>query len=189
MEQLQKSYLGAVADKDRVLRDHFVENLRDSQLWRDIRWMMREHSGKTFHELRDEARRSLEEGRPRSMQVVAREEKAGTIVECSQASGFSSKAIQDLVAEQKLLTESLQQQQTILTETQAALSLLTKQVNVRKERRCFHCNDPSHIRPECPKYKEEMAALKGAKPSKNRESSNSNPHGSEPCRGGEAWWL
>ncbi|KAK3742845.1 hypothetical protein QZH41_004523 [Actinostola sp. cb2023] len=124
MEQLHKAYPGAVPEGDRVLRDHFVENLRDPQLRRDLRRLTREHPTKTFHDLRDEARRSMEESHLQSRQAAIREVEA----ECNQASGFSPKIIQDLLAGQKLLADGLEQQQKILAETQAALSTLTTQL-------------------------------------------------------------
>ena len=47
----------AITDKDKLLKDQFLENLADHQLRRDIKCLVRDHPTKTFQEIRDEVHR------------------------------------------------------------------------------------------------------------------------------------
>ena len=48
---------GAVTDKDQLLRDQFLENLYDPQLRSDIKRWARDHSAKSFQQIREEVHR------------------------------------------------------------------------------------------------------------------------------------
>ena len=51
----------AVSGKDKLLRDQSLENVRDSQLRRDMKRWVRDHPTKTFQEIRDEVQRWIDE--------------------------------------------------------------------------------------------------------------------------------
>ena len=111
----------AVTDKDKLLRDQFLENLADPQLRRDIKRWDRDHPSKTFQEIRDEVRRSIDEDGTPLRKAVVREVITGhptNEVTCDEVRGAADlrKVVNELVAGQKILAENLQKQQKILTE-------------------------------------------------------------------------
>ena len=63
-----------VPDKDRLLRDQFLENLRDAQLRRDIKRWARDHPTKTFQQVRDEVQRSVDDDSTPQRRPVVRED-------------------------------------------------------------------------------------------------------------------
>jgi methyl-accepting chemotaxis protein len=150
LDQLEKTHPDSVANRNQMLRDAFVENLRDTQLRRDLRRMLRESPDKTFQAIRDEAMRTLEEDRPVPRTAHTREVETEPL-ECQQVSSLPPKAMQDLMAGQKLLANGLQQQQKILAETQAALASLTQRVQEKGVRRCYNCGQPDHLSYDCPR--------------------------------------
>ncbi|EDO29428.1 predicted protein [Nematostella vectensis] len=111
MDKIQKCHPGTIAnpDRDRTLRDTFVENLRDQQLRRDLKRMIRESPDRRFQAVREEALRSAEEDRPPPRTAYSREVESES--ECQQVTAPQSKLIQELLASQKVLTEGLQRQQ------------------------------------------------------------------------------
>ena len=54
LSRVERLNPGAVTDKDQLLRDQFLENLYDPQLRRDIKRWARDHSGKSFQQIREE---------------------------------------------------------------------------------------------------------------------------------------
>ena len=106
----------AVTDKDKLIRDQFLENLRDGQFCRDIKCWVRDNPTKTFQQIRDEVQRSLDEGdssgyRASSQEVLAGREEAVNCDKVKRAATDYSKIMAEMVAGQKILTEGLQQQQ------------------------------------------------------------------------------
>ena len=57
LARVERLDAAAVTDKDKLLRDQFLENLSDPQLRRDIKRWVRDHPTNTFQEIRDEVQR------------------------------------------------------------------------------------------------------------------------------------
>ena len=61
-----------VANKDKLLRDQFLENLRDVSLRRGIERWVRDHPTKSFQEISDEVQRWMDEDGKRAARVFER---------------------------------------------------------------------------------------------------------------------
>ena len=64
LARVERLDAAAVTDKDKLLRDQFLENLADPQLRRVIKRWVRDHPTKTFQEIRDEVQRWIDEDGP-----------------------------------------------------------------------------------------------------------------------------
>ncbi|EDO33228.1 predicted protein [Nematostella vectensis] len=189
MDKIQKCHPGTFAnpDKDRTLRDTFVENLRDQQLRRDLKRMIRESPDRRFQAVREEALRSAEEDRPPPRIAYSGEVEAES-AECQQVTAPQSKLIQELLASQKVLTEGLQRQQQVLADTQASLATLANRVQGREARwsalTCYTCGRVGHISRFCTSQQDQAtprnqttgrnSGRKRQERKKEDESSNSN---------------
>lgn len=173
VDHLLKTHPGSLDNKNQNLRDTFVENLKDGVMRRELRRMIREHPTKTFDEIRDEARRTVEELDRPTRQPASREV---LVEECVQVNSLSmTKTIQDLTSGQKTLVEQILQQQKILNDQQKLLTSITEKLNrpppppqrrpYNGPKRCFNCQEAGHIRPNCPKLASE----------KSQVASNPNP--------------
>ena len=60
-EHIVRDFPGPMDNKDQNLRDTFIENLLDPMIRRDLKRMVRKHPDRTFNEVREEARRAIEE--------------------------------------------------------------------------------------------------------------------------------
>ncbi|XP_022806462.1 uncharacterized protein LOC111343532 [Stylophora pistillata] len=108
---------GAVTDKDKLLRDQFLENLRDPQLRRDIKRWVRDHPTKTFQQIRDEVQCWMDEdGSSEKRSAKVREVTEEPTCEEARALPNLQSVVKELVASQKLLAENLQKQQQLLAE-------------------------------------------------------------------------
>ena len=67
----------SVPDKEKLLRDQFPENLRDSQLRRDIKRWARDHPTKSFQQVREEVQLWVDEESTPQRRVAVREAVAG----------------------------------------------------------------------------------------------------------------
>ena len=158
----------SVPDKEKLLRDQFLENLRDPQLRRDIKRWARDHPAKTFQQVREEVQRWVDEDVNPQRRVAVREAAAehppGDDISCDEVKGVPNlrKVIDELVAGQKLLAENLQKQQKLLSEQiqrqQAALDrqqqaisqLSTSTYTQQWQPGCFGCGSRSHMKRDCP---------------------------------------
>jgi hypothetical protein len=167
-EHIARVYPNALEDKDQSLRDAFTENLRDPMLRRDLKRMVREHPDRTFNQLREEARRTIEElDRPR--QVSSREVMAEA--ECSYVNANPvGKAIEDLATGQKALVDMLARLTEKLSQPPQASQPPYPSRLPRGPKRCFHCNELGHIKPKCPQLKQQEQPK-----AKNLESNSSSP--------------
>ena len=143
---------GAVTDKDQLLRDQFLENLYDPQLRRDIKRWARDHSGKSFQQIREEVQRWVDEDGTTPRRAAVREAAIETKATCGEVKGAADlqKVVNELVAGQKLLKESLQKQQKLLGDQQQAISQLTSSTQQWWQPGCFGCGSRTHIRRDCP---------------------------------------
>lgn len=142
----------AVADKDQLLRDQFLENLYDPQLRRDIKRWARDHSGKSFQQIREEVQHWVDEDGTTPRRAAVREAVIENETTCSEVKGAADlqKVVNELVAGQKLLTEGLQKQQKLLAEQQQAISQLASSTQQWWQPGCFGCGSRTHIRRDCP---------------------------------------
>ena len=108
----------SVPDKEKLLRDQFLENLRDSQLRRDIKRWARDHPTKSFQQVREEVQLWVDEESTPQRRVAVREAAAGhppsDEVTCDELKGGAD--MRKEMAGQKLLAENLQKQQKLLAE-------------------------------------------------------------------------
>ena len=166
LARVERLDAAAVTDKDKLLRDQFLENLADPQLRRDIKRWVRDHPTKTFQEIRDEVQRWIDEDGTPPRKTVVREVTTGhppNEVTCDEVKGAADlrKVISELVTGQKILAENLQKQQKILAEQiqcqQAALERQQQaisQLSVGNQQwwqpGCFGCGSRTHLRRDCP---------------------------------------
>lgn len=178
----------AVADKDKLLRDQFLENLRDAQLRRDIKRWVRDHPSKSFQDIREEVQRWLDEDdsagrRSAGVREVHADswEREATCDEAKSVATNYSKIVADLVAGQKTLADGLQQQQQALAaqieaqnrqmqQQQEILAQLMAQVERTKSTGCFGCGNQGHYRRDCPQRTGSHGA--SSRPSTHRPALN-----------------
>ena len=152
LSRVERLNPGAVADKDQLLRDQFLENLYDPQLRRDIKRWARDHSGKSFQQIREEVQRWVDEDGTTPRRAAVREAMIENETTCSEVKGSADlqKVVNELVAGQKLLTEGLQKQQKLLAEQQQAISQLASSTQQWWQPGCFGCGSKTHIKRDCP---------------------------------------
>ena len=141
LSRVERLNPGAVTDKDQLLRDQFLENLYDPQLRRDIKRCAREHSEKSFQQIREEVQRWVDKDGTTPRRAAVREAVIENETTCSEVKGAADlhKVVNELVAGQKLLTESLQKQQKLLCRSAASHFTAHLQYAAR-----------THIRRNCP---------------------------------------
>ncbi|EDO45997.1 predicted protein [Nematostella vectensis] len=117
-------------DKDALLWDQFLKNLRDPLLRRDMKRWGRDHPSASFQEMRLEVGRCLgEDPHPRRSAVVreVNVEEEESDVGCSEVA-CRRRVSADLVSGQKLLAEEMRQQQRTL------MSHIDRQRQVRTQK-------------------------------------------------------
>ena len=156
-----------VHEKDKLLRDQFLENLKDPQLRRDIKRWARDHPTKTFQQIREEVQRWVDEDSTPQRRAAVREATARhppcDETTCDEVKGSADlrKVVNELVAGQKLLAENLQKQQKLLAEQmksqqaalerqQQAISQLSMCSQQWWQPGCYGCGSRTHIRRDCP---------------------------------------
>ena len=140
-----------VADEDRLLKEKFADKVKDRNLRRELKRIIRQQPDMNFRELLQEAILSSEEDTsPRGKYAANHQIEAGEL--------------QTLIQSQSVLTkilETQQEQQKLLLKQQEELFKL---VNERKPsgqnpRRilgpCYHCKEMGHLRNKCPALKNE----------------------------------
>lgn len=104
------------ASKDVLLKEQFVENLKDLTLRRDIQHWARDHPTATFQDVRLEVHRDMEEDPAPRRSAAARSAEVEEEAQCTEITGQKKqqKALADLISGQKVLAEELQKQQKVL---------------------------------------------------------------------------
>ena len=173
-----------LADKDTLLREQFVENLKDPLLRRDIKRWDRDHPDATFQDVRLEVDRYLEEDPHPRQPVAAREVGVEEEVELMEMTG-QKRVLSDLVSGQKLLAEEVQKQQKtlmnhidqqreVLNQQQQTLNQLLTAMALRPHSsRCFQCGEEGHFARKCPMQPTAKPIKKNGQPQK--KAGNANP--------------
>ena len=104
------------ASKDVLLKEQFVENLKDLTLRHDIKHWARDHPVATFQDVRLEVHRYLEEDPTPRRSAAARTAKVEEETQCTEITGQrkQQRVLADLISRQKVLAEELQKQQKVL---------------------------------------------------------------------------
>lgn len=119
LSRVERLNAAAVTDKDRLLRDQFLENLHDPQLRRDIKRWARDHPTKSFQEIREEVQRWVDEDKAPARRAAGVREAAVEDHTCDEVKARTPSlqaVLNELVAGQKLLAENLQKQQKLLAD-------------------------------------------------------------------------
>ena len=157
-----------VTNKDLLLKEQFVENLRDHALRRDIKRWARDHSTASFQDVRLEVHRCMEEDPAPRRVAMAREAevKAEDEVLCGEIGGQNKnqKVLADLITGQRIMAEEMQKQQKVLMghidqqrevlnrQQETLNQLLTSLVSRPSGRSssCFRCGKEDHFVRDCP---------------------------------------
>nr|XP_055035571.1 uncharacterized protein LOC129423357 [Misgurnus anguillicaudatus] len=144
----------SVPNSDRVLRDQFMEHVRDVMLKRELKRLVREKPSSTLLEVRSEALRWVEEGN--GEMAASRVQPwcnltQGRVVEHEPKVKFHEST------ELKEVKEMLRQQQIQITELTQRFDSLMSQKNEfsvtstrqNSSRRCLRCNKVGHIARHC----------------------------------------
>ena len=154
-----------MATKDTLLKEQFVENLRDPTLNRDIKRWARDHSAATFQDVLLEVHRYMEEDPTPRWAAVSREatvEDDGVL--CGKVVGQKRhhEVLADLISGQRIMAEEMQKQQKVLmthidqqrevlNRQQDTLNqLLASLVSRPKPNSCFRCGKDGHFVRDCP---------------------------------------
>ena len=171
-------------NKDELLKEQFVENLKDPNLRRDIKRWARDHQTATFQDIRLDVHRYMEEDpAPRRSAAARTTEVEEDGVLCGEVAGQKKqqKLILDLIAGQKVLAEEMQKQQKVLMmhidEQREVLNrqqdtlnqLLTTLASRPRPTSCFRCGQDGHFVCDCP---EPAPAQGGRTPAPKKLSGN-----------------
>ena len=162
LSRVERLNPGAVTEKDRLLQDQFLENLYDPQLRQDIKSWARDHSAKSFQEIREEVQHWVDEDGTPPRKADVREAITENETNCNEVKGAADlQVVDELVAGQKLLTKNLQKQQKLLAEhikeqqgalerQQQAILQLSPSMQQWWQPGCFGCGSRTHIKRDCP---------------------------------------
>ena len=143
------------ADKEKLLRDQFLDNLRDSTLRREVKRWARDHPEKRFNDVREEVQRWVDEDCTPVRRAGTRETAAVTEegLACDELRGGQNnqKAISELQNQQEALMVQIKEQGNLLAKQQELLVGLMSQMERKPPGRCYECDSPNHYRNRCPK--------------------------------------
>lgn len=152
-------------DAEGVLRDIFAENVADASLRRELKRHLRDKPEVTFRELRQYALKWEQDGNCQT--------KTKAKVSSQEAQATPNREQNDVLA-------TLAKQQEAIDKLTAGMQELLKEGGNKRKKKplrnedgelvCYHCHQPGHIRPNCPKKK--AAAEKAATAKQSREGSS-----------------
>ena len=104
------------ASKDLLLREQFMDNLKDLTLCRDIKRWERDHPAATFQDVQLEVHRNMEEDPTPKRSAAARSAEVEEEAQFTEITGQKKqqKVLADLISGQKVLAKELQKQQKVL---------------------------------------------------------------------------
>ena len=174
-------------EKDVLLKEQFVENLKDLTLRRDIKRWARDHPTATFQDVRLEVHRYMEEDpAPRRPSAAARSAEVEEEAQCSEVAGQrqQQKVLTDLISGQKVLAEEMQKQQKVLmghieqqrevlSRQQETLNhLLATLVPRPRSSSCYRCGKDGHFVRDCPEPAPAISTQGGRKPAPKKPAGN-----------------
>ena len=150
--KLQISNPSQYTNCDQMLRDQFIENVKDSLLKWELRKIVANKTTASFLEVRNVAVRWDEEvqKRPNKDECVY----VGSHVE--QSNSAVNEKLQSLTDAVEQLTKQQQQMSEVLTEHHKLLIQLSESITVqtqpdkRPEFHCYECGEAGHMRRNCP---------------------------------------
>ena len=145
--------------KDVLLKEQFVDNLKNLTLHRNINRWARDHPTATFQDVRLEVHRQMEEDTAPKRSPAVRCAEVEEEIQCHEVTGQKEqhKVLTDLISGQKVLAEELQKQQKVLAahvaQQREVLSwqqetlnhLLTTLVSKPRFSSCYRCGKDGHF--------------------------------------------
>lgn len=156
MDKVKQQAPGNMSNADELLRDQFIEHVRDGSLRRDLKQYVRRNPGAKLLEVRGEAIRWELEGLPAGMRSRSNSVPSAFglqyAIQGGQPRGVNPTWTE--VSEMKELLKKQQEQLNLLTQSIALLqNAQTSQGRGRSPRRgpfvCNRCQQPGHIARDC----------------------------------------
>jgi len=161
VDRLQRTSPGIADDRDRMLREQLIENVRDVHLRWELKRRVEHDSTITFLAIRKVAQMWADE-----VEDVPPKKTRAYVAQCDTAPPDAlAKVWDELAAQRKLFSEGLAAQQHTMTEVlnqqQQILSAMASGPGPRQLGRpsdvgrgveCFHCHKRGHIRRDCRAY-------------------------------------
>lgn len=150
MEKVERSAPGQMPDARNLLRDQFVEYVRDANLRRELKKLVRENPTHTLIDVRAEAIRWEREGR--SEEPRGRSYSVPSFSSAHYSTRTASTSINSEFKELRHMLEKQQEQLNQLTQGLLALQTTTRPLGRNGRPNaiiCLRCQKPGHIAREC----------------------------------------
>ena len=156
----------AVRNKDRMLREQFLENVRSVNLRWDLKRRVEQDPETTFLAVRKVAmfwaREVENEPAPKTQVRISQQE---AVTDCRGAEASMREVVEGLAATQKVLTDNMALQQTTMTQIMNQQRELLEAVSQQPRRRepynnssnnnyeCYFCHRKGHFKRDCLAFK------------------------------------